>query len=273
MLPELFQIGPFPIRSFGLFMALAFLGGVLYLRHVARRDKRPFDHLLNIAYIMIFAGVIGARIWYVITHWGDYAANPISAINPFGNSGSGFGIAGLNLYGGLVLALVSTFIYCRRNKLNVLDIFDVFAPSYALGTAIARWGCFCNGCCFGKPTDLPWGVTFPPDSLPAHIYGAVAVHPTQIYSSLYGLILFLVCGSLLKKRQFIGQVAGVMLMGEALSRYLIDLFRWYEEDMLFPGLSDFLTWNQATSIGLFLLGVLIYLFGKRMHSDIKTRPA
>ena len=154
MYPELFHIGPITIRSYGLMLALSFFVGVLYIYLMARRDNKPFDRFLNVAYIMIFGGIVGARLFYVLFHLDEFAGNWTSSFNPFG-SGQ-FGIAGLNMYGGIVLAVIGSFLYCRWRRLSTLDVFDYFAPTVGIGLGVGRIGCFLNGCCFGTPTDLPW---------------------------------------------------------------------------------------------------------------------
>lgn len=256
MLPELFDIYGFPIRVFGLAMALSFLFGVLYVKHRCEKMGRPFEPYLTAAYVIIFAGVFGARFGYVILHWSDFQDNLLAIINPF-QSGA-FGIAGLNLYGGVLLAIVSAWLYCRYAKLNALDLFDLFAPTLAFGIGISRIGCFANGCCFGLPTDLPWGVIFPAGSLPDHIFPDQHLHPTQLYSSLYGFGLFVVLHLLLLKRQFVGQIVAVLFMVEGLFRFFIENIRYYEDAMVFQLAGMTVTWNQVISVGLILFGAWLY---------------
>ena len=261
MLPELFRIGPFPIRTYGLMLALAFLFGVWSVRRATARDGKPFEPYLNIAYIMIFGGIIGARLAYVIMHWSDFAGNLLSAFNPF--HGDQFGIAGLNLYGGVVTALVLSYLYIRYKRMSVLEVFDYFAPALALGIGIGRIGCFLNGCCFGTPTELPWGVVFPPGSIPDSVFGAVPLHPAQLYTSLYGFGLFFFLTWLHGRRRFIGQLTAITLMAEAVFRFAIEFVRYYENAMVFPVLGHQATYNQLIAAVLFALGLGIYLVRRR----------
>ncbi|MDX9857170.1 MAG: prolipoprotein diacylglyceryl transferase [candidate division Zixibacteria bacterium] len=261
MLPELFRIGPFPIRMYGLMLAVSFLLGVYYVYRATQRDGKRFEPYLAIAYILIFGGIIGARLAYVLFHLEEFAGNWGAAINPF-HSGS-FGIAGLNLYGGVVLAIVGAFVYCRIKGLSVLEVFDYFSPTMGIGLFFTRIGCFCNGCCFGTPTDLPWGVSFPASSIPYYVFGDAHLHPAQIYSSLYGLGLFLVLHKMLKHQSFSGQVVAVLFMVEAVFRFGIEYVRYYENEMYFSIFGLDPTYNQAISISLFLLGLAIYLVQRR----------
>jgi len=258
MYPELFNIGPFAIRSYGVMLAISFFFGVYYVSRIAKRENKDFGIYLTLAYIMVFAGIIGARISYVLFHLEEFSGHWTRSFNPFGSDQ--IGIAGLNLYGGVILAVVCSYIYLKIKKISVLETFDVFAPTIGLGLAITRIGCFFNGCCFGTPTDLPWGIEFPEYSIPWYIFGAQHIHPSQIYSSLYGLGLFLFLHWRLKKRLFFGQVVALMFMIEAVFRYAIEYVRYYEKEMHvnFLGMSP--TYNHLISIGLFLLGLGIYIY-------------
>lgn len=261
MLPELFDIGPIPIRSYGLTLALTFLLGVLYVRYVTKRDGKEFDPYLNIAYIMIFSGVIGARLFYVLFHISEFSGQWLNAINPF--AGNQFGIAGLNLYGGIVLAIFSTLVYCRFKKMSVLEVFDYFSPALGFGIGLTRIGCFLNGCCYGTPTNLPWGVSFPDGSIPHSVFGDQHLHPSQLYSSLYGFMLFLLLHFMMKRKQFIGQLVAILFMVEALFRFVIEYVRYYEDAMYIQIGPYYPTYNHLVSLSLFIAGLIIYIVGSR----------
>jgi phosphatidylglycerol:prolipoprotein diacylglycerol transferase len=259
MFPELFRIGPLTIKAFGLGLALSFLLGVLYVRRMATRDGKPFEPYLAFAYIMIFGGVVGARLSYVALHWADFSDNLAAIFNPF-QSGQ-FGIAGLNLYGGILLAIAGSIAYARLKGISVLEVFDYFAPTVGLGLGVSRIGCFLNGCCFGTPSDLPWAVEFPVGSIPWSVFGAQHLHPSQIYSSLYGLLLFLGLHYMLKHKLFMGQIVAVLLMAEAVFRFVIEYVRYYESEMHFQFLGMHPTYNQLVSWGLFIAGAAIFVLG------------
>jgi len=268
MYPELFHIGPITIRSYGVMLAIAFFASVLYVKYVASRDNKPFERFLTIAYIMIFGGIIGARLFYVLFHLEEFAGNWTASFNPFASHE--FGIAGLNVYGGVIVAIIGTFVYCRGRKISTLEVVDYFSPAFVLGLGIARIGCFLNGCCFGTPTDLPWGISFPPGSIPYAVYFDVHLHPSQLYSTLYGLGLFLLLHFAMKRRRFVGQIVALMFMIEAVFRFAIEYVRYYEEEMHLhvDGLDT--TYNQVMSLALFLLGLGIYIYQwkKRGHSTL-----
>ncbi len=256
MYPTIFKIGPFGIHGFGLMLTLSFFAGLWYIYKRCRTEKLMFDQMLNVAYILIFGGLAGARLAFVALHWTDYAHNLLAIINPFGNEQ--FGLAGLNLYGGVMLGVAAAWLYLWRKKLPLLAVSDLYAPTLGLGLGIARIGCFLNGCCFGTPTTLPWGISFPEGSLAYFVFGSQRLHPAQLYSSAYGLFLFFVLHQILKRKRFDGQVAGVLFMTEAVFRYLIEYVRYYETEMKIQFFGMEPTYNQLVSVLLFAAGLLIY---------------
>lgn len=243
-------------------LAISFFLGVYYVKKVTQRDKLPFDPFLNIAYILIIGGILGARISYVLLHLEEFSGRWSATFNPFG--AGEFGIAGLNLYGGVVVAILGAWAYCHYQKLNVLQVFDYFTPTLGLGLGITRIGCFLNGCCFGTPTDLPWGVVFPDGSLPHSVFGSAHLHPSQIYSSLYGLLLFVILHYIVKNRKFFGQAVAVLFMAEAFFRFILEYVRYYEEAMYFSLGSIEPTYNQVVSVALFVTGLGLYLVRRKM---------
>ncbi len=265
MFPEFFHIGPVPIRAYGLLLALAFFSGVLYLQKVSKRDGKDFDSMLTVAYIMIFGGIIGARLAYILFHLEDFYGNWGATFNPFGNGQ--FGISGLNLQGGMILAIVGAFIYLKKKKLPIFDFFDYFTPAFGIGLAFGRMGCFFNGCCFGIPTDLPWAIMFPENSIPRSIFGETALHPTQIYSALYGILLFFLLHYILKNRKFPGQAVAITLMLEAAFRASIEPFRYYEGAMYFSVNGINITYNYVMAFMLMITGLVIYLKQRKANGD------
>jgi len=271
MYPELFKIGPVAIRSYGVMLAISFFLGVFYVSRIAKRENLNFENFLTISYIMVFGGVAGARLSYVLFHINEFSGHWLSAINPF-HSGS-FGIAGLNLYGGIIGAVVCSFIYIRLKKMPVLSTFDIFAPTVGLGLIFTRIGCFLNGCCFGTPTDLPWGISFPEGSIPYYVFGTSHLHPAQLYSSLYGLILFIFLHYRLKHKIFPGQVLAMLFIFEAIFRFAIEYVRYYESAMHITIIGMHPTYNHLIAISLFLLGLIIYITQYRKRDNSETVKA
>jgi phosphatidylglycerol:prolipoprotein diacylglycerol transferase len=257
MHPEIFKLGPLAIRAYGLMLFISFLVGLFYVRSRARFKGVDPDFTVNLAFLVIVAGVLGARLFYVLYHWSEFAGSPLDIINPFGKET--IGIVGLNLYGGLVCAVAVGLFYIHKKKQPLWETTDLFAPAIALGTFLTRIGCFLNGCCFGKACDLPWAIHFPPGSIPDSVLPGQAIHPTQLYMSLAGLIMFFILYMLDRRKHFAGMTFSVFLMAEALSRFVIEFVRYYEDAMLVRILGLELTYNHLLAVPLFMLGLILFM--------------
>lgn len=155
MYPELFEI-PFihlTLKSYGLMMVVAFLVAVFLIRRLARDITPNPQFITNAALYSLIAGVVGARLFYVVHYFDKFRGNLLSI----------FAIwqGGLELVGGIFLALAVIVLYLRYYKLPIRRYLDILAIGLMAALAFGRIGCFLNGCCFGKPTNLPWAVRFP----------------------------------------------------------------------------------------------------------------
>jgi phosphatidylglycerol:prolipoprotein diacylglycerol transferase len=155
MHPELFEIPilHLTVKSYGFMMVLGFLAAVTIIRHLSRRFTRDPQHITNAALYALIAGVAGARAFFVI-HYPDQFRD---------NWGGLFAIwnGGLELLGGVAAAVAVILLYIRHHKLPMRHYLDVLAVGLTAALMFGRIGCFLNGCCYGKPTELPWGVRFP----------------------------------------------------------------------------------------------------------------
>lgn len=228
MWPELFTI-PFldvPLRSFGLMVGTGFLvavwfGARLAARYGADPARDPERFSGDVAFWILIGVLGGGRLAYVLLNWGEYAERPLDALKVWEG--------GLVMYGGLILALVLGGWKARKLGMPLWQSADFGLTAGFLGQAIGRVGCLLVGDDFGKPTDVPWAITFPDPlregaAFPPELAG-VPVHPTQIYMALKALAL---CGLglwLLKRKRFHGQVTCVLLMGYALLRFVIEFYR------------------------------------------------
>jgi phosphatidylglycerol:prolipoprotein diacylglycerol transferase len=162
MHPKLFEI-PFihwPVPSYGLMMVIAFLVAVSLIRYLSRNITPNPQYITNASLYSLIAGVVGARLFYVIHHFDDFQGRLLSVFAIWSG--------GLELLGGVLLAIAVIGFYCRYHKLPVRRYLDILAIGLMLALAFGRIGCFLNGCCFGRPTNLPWAVRFP--------YGSHAYH-------------------------------------------------------------------------------------------------
>ncbi|UKI30415.1 MAG: prolipoprotein diacylglyceryl transferase [Lentisphaeria bacterium] len=153
MHPILLQIGGFTLRSYGLMAAIGFLAAAWLLGMNRSYAKMSADQASAALFIAMIAGIVGARIFYVVQFFRPVSRSPLADCPD--RSG------GLVFYGGFLLAIAALWVYAHRQKLDIIRILDVCTPAIALAHACGRIGCFLNGCCYGKPTGLFWGVRYP----------------------------------------------------------------------------------------------------------------
>lgn len=219
MYPELFRIGSFPVNTYGVFLAIAFLCAILITARLAERDGLPRDRVYDLCLWMLLAGLVGSKILMLFVE-PEYRADPSQLISlDFLRSGGVF-------YGGLLGAVAAGFFLMKRFKLPWWQTADACAPGIAIGNFFGRQGCFAAGCCWGKPTTLPWGVQF--SELGHEITGVpidTHLHPTQLYESFAMLLVFFFLLWLHKRRSFSGQVVLVYALLYSVIRFAIEFVR------------------------------------------------
>jgi phosphatidylglycerol:prolipoprotein diacylglycerol transferase len=265
MYPTLFSIGRLEIHTWGLLLAIAFIIGIaLSTKRAKPRGINP-DVISNIAVVIMISGVLGGRFLYVLYHLEEFGDNPLEIIAIWKG--------GLMIYGGVFTAFAATLVYIKMNHLPAGKVADIFAPALALGLAFGRVGCYFNGCCFGNPTHLPWGIKFPPIAEASYLFPDQLLHPTQFYSSLAGLTIFfllLFTESRMKKRYSDGFLFFLLLTLYSIWRFSVDFLRGYEESayVLRSTSGGLLTINQLISTILFLISaVMIFRLRKRKRLD------
>jgi phosphatidylglycerol:prolipoprotein diacylglycerol transferase len=261
MYRTILDFGAVGIRSYGVMLAIAFWVGIEISARIAR--KRGYDHLLivDLGLVILLSSVVGSRFLYVITHLPDFRGDPWGVFKVWEG--------GLTFYGGLVAAVVLGVLYLKRRKQPVAAITDILAPQIALGIAIARIGCFLNGCCFGKESALPWACVFPPDSLAGSVMHGLHLHPVQIYAAIANVIIAIILWGLLRKRLPAGSVFAGLLILYGVWRFVIDFWRYYEADLLLGGVGVQFSWNQVVSAVLIAVGIGL-LLRSRKHGGTQS---
>jgi len=230
MHPEICKIGPFTIFSYGLMLVIAFIVSTHLAAIEAKRKGIDPDIIFNLCFIIFVSGIIGARIFYVLNNLSYYLRNPLEIIM--------LQKGGLVWFGGLTLGVFSGISYLKLKKLSVYKIADLLVPFVALGQAIGRLGCFLNGCCYGK--ESAYGIYSP-------VQEAVLI-PTQLYSSLLLVFIFVILRILQNRPHKEGQVFFVYLLLYSSKRFLIEFWRGDSPAFLFQ-----LTLFQVISIVIFLI--------------------
>lgn len=259
MHPIAFHLGSLTIHWYGVMVALGFLVGLWTASRRGLHVGIPAEKVADIGPWLIVGAIVGARTFYVISYWKEsFAGQPLSEI---------FAVwkGGLVFYGGLVGATLAGILYLRLKKLPLWKMADILAPSIALGYVFGRVGCLLNGCCYGRECSLPWAIRYPENN-PLHA-PTTPVHPTQIYESLLNLGLYVALVWLFRRKKFDGQVFGAYLVGYAVLRSFVEMFRGdYREHQHYLG--GWATPAHLVSIlilvtGLVLLRVLSHLQPKR----------
>ncbi len=217
MYPELFHFGPLTIHTYGVFYALGILAAVGLSENLYRRGGGEPGVIMDMALPVVTGVILGARTLFVLVEYKYYIHQPIEILMIWRG--------GLVFYGGLIGGSLAFIILARVKKLDLWHLADAMAPGIALGHALGRLGCFFAGSCYGRPTDVPWAVTFTdPNSLARGVLG-VPVHPTQLYSSAF---LFLLSAILIvtgRRRTFRGQVLTTYVLLYGAFRFFIEFYR------------------------------------------------
>lgn len=253
MFPHLFHIGSFDVPTYGVMAALGMIAALTVIFHLARfRGLNP-DQMWNLGGIAAFSGILGAKLLMILVDWRDYLANP----------GSIFSLETLQsggvFSGGLLLAIVCSWWYMRREKIPFLSAADVFAPGIALGHAFGRVGCFSAGCCYGLPTKMPWGITFH-NPWAAQFSGTPLnqpLQPTQLFECVAEAINFVLLYWLCKRKKFEGQIIALFMIIYGTERFIFEFYRGDPgRGEVFGGL---MSGTQLIALGLVVGGFLIYL--------------
>lgn len=220
MYPRLLELGPLTVYSYGVLLAAAYLLALYLTVRRARQFGLDGDRVLDLGIYIIISALVGAKLLLLVVDFNYFRRQP-AELWTLARSGGVF-------YGGLVLAFLVGLWYMRKHRLPVWTTADAIAPGIALGHVVGRMGCLLAGCCYGKPTTLPWGITFT-DAFAATNVGTplhLSLHPTQLYEAgaelliLFGLLAFERRG-----RRFSGRTFWLYILLYAISRFAIEFFR------------------------------------------------
>lgn len=269
VLPALDDGQGVPIRGYGVMLLLAAAAGIWLSITRGRRMGFDADTVLALGMEVFLAGIVGARLFYVIEYHETFFPpgrslrdGLLDAINiPAG---------GLVVFGSLPAAGLAAWWFAKRRGLPLLRLADCIAPGMLVGLAVGRIGCFLNGCCYGGPCDLPWAVRFPPESPPwidqmqrgllppavanEPVSWSLPVHPAQLYAAIDAALLawLAVAFTPFARRQ--GEVFALVLTLHPLSRILLEQIRVDEP----PALGTPLSISQLISVGLLLLATALW---------------
>lgn len=251
MHPHLIEIGRFAVPTYGILAAIGLIVGLSLNVRLAVRAGIEEDRAWNLGVIAIFSAVLGAKLLLIF--------NDPEYLHPRNLFSLNMLQAGGVWYGGFIGGGIGAIAYMWWRKLPVLTTWDAFVPGIALGHAIGRVGCFAAGCCYGRPLERPWAVTFtePAANATSGTPLNIPLHPTQLYEFAVEFCIFLLLLWMWKRRSFAGQIVGTYLFLYGIARYFLEFYRADpQRGSMFGG---FMTVTQFISICLVLIGGILWM--------------
>lgn len=265
MLPSIVpdQLRQIPVFGYGAMLVAGVAGsGWIASKRAPLAGADP-KFAWDMAVWIVLAGVVGSRLFHLV-QYRNVVYEGCNSIGDFIRRSVMLPDGGLVLYGGIILATTVYFVLCRKNRVDAVKFGDAVVPAVFVGIMFGRLGCFLNGCCFGNVCDLPWAVTFAKGSVPwdalvsrgflsADALQTMPLHPTQIYSSINGLVLALLTVAYYPYRKGDGSVMALALILYPISRICLEIVRNDELGQLGTGL----TISQLVSLGALVAGLLL----------------
>ncbi len=255
MRPELFDIGSVTVHSYGFFLALAFIVGMLVSFWYLRRQFLDAYVVFELVLAAAVGGIVGARIFYVIGHWSEFSSRWWEALQ-FWN------VEGLVFYGGFIFGVLAAAAAIRLRGLSIGVVLDSGGLAVPAAMAVARVGCYLNGCCYGQSSDLPWAVSFPVETQMKMGMPPNPVHPTQIYEIILDLAILVFLLAVHKRFRYRGEIMLSFIMLYAVVRFILEFFRYHTD----PSANLFF---QLLSVAAFALAGLVILFRRRLLPEAR----
>jgi len=240
---ELLTIGPVTLYGYGLMIAIGVIAAYMAAEYRAKKYGMRHDRIYALTVWCFIGGILGAKLLYYITELNDIIADPKLLLKISG---------GFVVYGGIIGGILAGYLFCRREKLNFLQYFDLVMPSIALAQGFGRIGCLFAGCCYGIETNSPLGIIFHESK---YAPNGVRLVPTQIISSVLDFIHFFILITFAKRKKADGQVAGLYLILYSAGRFAIEFFR----GDLDRGKVWSISTSQFISIFTFFIGLVIFI--------------
>ncbi|MCA9038939.1 MAG: prolipoprotein diacylglyceryl transferase [Planctomycetaceae bacterium] len=263
-----------PVFGYGFMVMLGILAGGWTAGRRAETVGIPRQAMWDTAFAVVLLGIIGARLFFV-AQYSDRVFQGADSLAGYLSALVNLPDGGLVLYGGLIAGTATFFIRCYLKGYSPRLIADIAAPSMLLGMAFGRIGCLFNGCCWGDRCELPWAIQFPQDSVPyialvkrgflsPDALQTIALHPSQIYSSINALILSLLAAAYFHRRAKDGQVTLLVLLLYPATRFLIEFIRGDEMGQF----NTALTISQWVSLLIIAIGIVYGIWLSRQPPQL-----
>jgi phosphatidylglycerol:prolipoprotein diacylglycerol transferase len=249
MHPILFEVGGFPVYTYGVLLAAAYLLGLQFALVRAKARGLDGNRVMDLGIWIIISALIGAKLLLLVVDFDTFRQAPGELLTLMRSGGV--------FYGGLIAAVAVAIWYMRRHGMALWSVSDAFAPGIALGHVIGRLGCFFAGCCYGQRTDVAWGVTFTSEYAAQNVGTPlnVAIHPTQLYEAGAELVIL---GALLllerRGRTFPGRTFWSYMLMYGITRFVIEFYRGDPRGMV-----GMLSTSQFVSVLLVPLSVVMLI--------------
>ena len=252
--------GDLHLTGYSITMLAGFIAAYAAVMPRARVLGIPERTVIDLFIISVIGGLVGARIGEMIEQWPGFGRDPAGqplALGELLRKAADIDGGGMVWYGGAILAGVLIALLAWQRRLRILELADLVMPAVVLGLGLGRVGCFLNGCCFGRPSSVPWAVSG---------RGGASVHPTQLYETIACLSLFALGWWWWRHRRWQGEVAAATLLGYVIWRFINEGLRGDTVASSFLGIWT-VTTSQAVSLYL-ALGVVVLatvVIGRRMR--------
>ncbi|MBE6569898.1 MAG: prolipoprotein diacylglyceryl transferase [Ruminococcaceae bacterium] len=254
------------VAWYGLLITVGMVLAVLYGNYIGvKREKLKSDDIMDLAFIIILFGVLGARLYYILFKLDQYIVTSGTFLENLKDTLYNMVAVwngGLAIYGGIIAGLITAFLFARKRRIPFVKFFDLLAPTVMIGQIIGRWGNFINMEAYGSETDLPWRmgllVSYDKTGPETGIWNQeIYVHPTFLYESLWNLAGFILLNILYRKKKFNGQMFASYLVWYGFGRMLIEGLR---TDSLMIG--PFRV-SQLVGLASLVIGIIIFIMNRK----------
>ena len=240
MYPDLFHIGSLTVHAYGFFLAIGFIFGIFRMVKIAPKYNIQKNDVIDLGIYMLIAGIVGARLLYVLTNISSYTFKEAFSLWK----------GGLSFHGAIVAGVLVGFIFSKIKKIHILTLFDLIVPSVCIGYGFTRIGCFLNGCCYGIDSSMPWACKMWTD------HGVTTCEPVQLYACAISFLMFWALTKFEFKKDKPGYVFTWYLILYGIYRYLIEFIRHHvESDYILPYVSG----GQLLSLLMIIAGIIMLI--------------
>ena len=261
----LFFIGDFPIRAYGVMLALAIISGASVAYFLLKKDGRGWhEHIVDFSITVAISGLIGARLWDVFFFDWHYYGNHLLEI-PFVWQG------GMAIQGGVVLGTLAGYWYLRKHNIDFWAFADIFAPALILAQSVGRMANLFNGDAFGHPTGGNFGILYPESTLAYRTYGNQPLWPAEIWEGQIDILIFVILLLFSSFKHAKGQVFVLYAILYSAARFCLEFLRG-DYVNLTMGLKS----AQMTSLIIMIVGICLFIYfgylDKKQQTVAETVP-